>query len=442
MKRLLCGTKLVFKVSYMLKRTWLAVQDPSLVRNISLTLGRHIIAAVIQLLTVVMIARHLGPEGNGLYSLAVLVPSALVQLLNFGIGPATVFFVGRGIVSVRQANRENSSAAIPICILGMAVAWACIVVWGDNIFPQVPTNLLLIALLAFPLSLFQNFLSTILQGAEEFRAYNLILVIPPLVTLVGTCLAICFLSRVIEAILIAYVFGQVVGLCLVWRYVQRLIQAVSANQAEIIEISEYKRKLLTYGWRAYLTNIMAFLHYRIDVLVVNFFLNPLSTGLYVVAVHMAERLWILSQAASSVLFPRLSAMHEDPKARYTLSVNGGILVGVATLVGAGLLMPTVWFLIEPVFGAEFQGSLLPFLCLLPGVVVGSVSRIHSSCIAGAGKPEWNLYSSILIITLNFAGNCLLIPYYGITGAAISTTLANSVNVLVTLAMVRKTIFLK
>ena len=46
-------------------------------RNMGLTFVRQLLAAIAQLLLIVIIARELGPEGNGFYALALLVPTAL-----------------------------------------------------------------------------------------------------------------------------------------------------------------------------------------------------------------------------------------------------------------------------------------------------------------------------------------------------------------------------
>ena len=64
----------------------------SLFKNSSTTLGRQLAAGLLQLGTVIVIARVYGAKANGAYAVALLLPTMLSTFLNFGVGPANVFF--------------------------------------------------------------------------------------------------------------------------------------------------------------------------------------------------------------------------------------------------------------------------------------------------------------------------------------------------------------
>ena len=64
-------------------------------KNTSLTLGRQLLTALLGLITVILLARLLGPGGNGIYQMVFLLPTMIVTLSNLGIGPATVYYVAR-----------------------------------------------------------------------------------------------------------------------------------------------------------------------------------------------------------------------------------------------------------------------------------------------------------------------------------------------------------
>ena len=187
---------------------------------------------------------------------------------------------------------------------------------------------------------------------------------------------------------------------------------------------------------------MTFVNYKADIFLVNFFLTPVATGIYVIAVQMAEKLWMLSQAASTVLLPRLSSMRSDPIARYQLTMRTVYIVGLLTFISSLFLAIGLFFLLDPIFGESYKKSFMPFIYLLPGVLALAISRIKSNCIAAAGKPEWNFYASIFTVTLNISLNVLIIPIYGIVGAAIATTIAYSSDSAIKFYLIRKTIQIK
>jgi len=163
------------------------------------------------------------------------------------------------------------------------------------------------------------------------------------------------------------------------------------------------------------------------------------TGVYVLAVQMSERLWMLSQATGTVLYPRFSAMHGNPVERYRLAIKAGIIVGGVTLAGSIVLAVAIYFLLEPIFGAAYKATFAPFLWMLPGVVMWGVARMYSNCIAAAGKPEWNLCAVLLSAIVNILANVLLIPRYGVIGAAIASSISYALFGLCATLFLKKTL---
>lgn len=186
-----------------------------------MTLGRQLLAAFAQFLLVVLIARKLGPEGNGFFAMAILIPTVLANFLNFGVGPATVYFVSRGDFNVHQAMAGNLRLALIVATAGVACALPVLVIWGTELFPGVPQGLLYFGLASFPLTLLLAYLNTILQGLEDFKALNLTVLLPPYVNLVGVVIALHVLTLGVEGTMVAYIIGQVVGLLVVFALLSR-----------------------------------------------------------------------------------------------------------------------------------------------------------------------------------------------------------------------------
>lgn len=405
-------------------------------RNIGMTLGRQILAAFAQFLLVVLIARELGPEGNGYYAMAILIPTMLGNFLNLGVGPATVYHVSRGEFSVHQAIAGNLRLAVRVASIGVVFTLPVLGFWSHKIFPGVPQELLYLGLASFPLALFLAYLNTILQGLEDFKAFNLTVLLPPYINLAGVVIALYGLQLGVTGAVVAYIAGQLVGLVIVFRLLRQK-KASSVSELAAPSIGGYARKTLGYGWKAHLSNILTFINYRADIFLVNLFLTPASTGVYVIAVQIAEKLWMLSNAASTVLLPRLSAMHQDPKARLALADKGFWVVTGVTVAASVAVAVALWWLIEPVFGQEYVEALPAFYWLLPGIIAGAGARIYANCVAAAGKPVWNMYCAIAVVIINLVGNVVLVPEYGIVGAAWATSVAYLFDAGVKAWMVRR-----
>nr|WP_301898537.1 flippase [Pseudidiomarina sp. 1ASP75-14] len=420
-------------------RVKLSISSSPIRRNIGMTLIRQLLAAFAQFMLVVLIARELGPEGNGFYAMAILLPTLLATFLNLGVGPATVYFVSRGELSVRHALAGNLNIALVISVVGIGAGLVTIAFWRESIFPGVPKALLYLGLISFPLTLLVAYVNTILQGLENFKAFNLTVLIPPYVNLFGVIITIYLLDFGVVGAMVAYIAGQLAGLTLVLTLLRNDSSKFDNQRFEKLSLGSYSRKTLSYGWKAHLSNILSFVNYRADIFLVNLFLTPTSTGLYVIAVQIAEKLWMLSQAASTVLLPRLSAMHKAPEARLALTNRGfWFVAGVTTMVGI-MAAGALYWLISPLFGHEFQESWPVFIWLLPGIIAGAGERIQSNCIAAAGKPEWNMYAALVVVSINIVGNLALIPDYGMIGAASATSLAYAISAALKFWLIRKTL---
>jgi stage V sporulation protein B len=111
-----------------------------------------------------------------------------------------------------------------------------------------------------------------------------------------------------------------------------------------------------------------------------------------------------------------------------------------------LILPVVFGLFvlsEPVvrilFGPDFYPAVLPLKILVFGSLFLTLSKICQSFITGVGKPvsytRYMIFSGVLNIVLNL----ILIPPYGLIGAAIATTISLFVLFLLVATFVHKEI---
>jgi len=66
------------------------------IKNTFTTFSVRIITVLFALIVSIVIARVLGPEGKGAYTLLLLIPTILVMVGNLGIGLANTYFGGSG----------------------------------------------------------------------------------------------------------------------------------------------------------------------------------------------------------------------------------------------------------------------------------------------------------------------------------------------------------
>jgi len=400
-----------------------------LFHQVALAFGRQVFANLCQLVSVVILGRALGPEGFGQFSVAILLPYLLMALLSLGIPSANIYYIARNDVPFITALRVNLRLSIVLALVGVGVSAVLLLGFSDRFFPGVPHGLLWGAALLFPVHLLYWFLVSLLQGKQDYKGYNIALIAPAVAHLAGAAGLVWGLGLGVPAALVSWCIGQAVGLTAAAWFVGRHREQTRASD---VVAAGYARRCLSYGWKVFASNLLQFLNYRADIFLVNLFINPASAGVYVIAVQIAERLLLLSHATTTVLFPRLSELHDDELARQQLAPLVARWVNYSGLLVAVFLAVVAPPLVRLVFGSDYAGAALALLWLLPGIVILNCARVLAHDVAARGRPDLNVWANGITFVVNLIGNILLIPRYGIVGAALSTTMAYCTGMVVTL----------
>lgn len=391
--------------------------------DIVLTFSRQFAAGFLKLGVILLIARTLGPEGAGSWSVAQFLPATLGQLLNLGLVSANVYFVASRRAEIQEVWEASRDLALMMALAGILVGMMVVGLAGDIVFPGVDSTLLFLALGIFPVTLFNGLVTGLFQAQRDFRHYNILALTEPVVTLalmgvLWTTTGLSLISAMLVTI-IGYGATLVLGLL----FLRRHLRLWTPTRDRL----GYLRPALRYGIVAHLSNLVTFLNYRLDIYLVNLFLGPAATGIYTIAIRLVEQLWILSQAVSTVIFPLLSALHAEISSHDLLTV----VIARATLWASTAAGLALLFLGGPLigilFGHEFEQATGVLALLLPGVVLLACARVLANDLASRGKVAINFYISIGLLVINVVGTLLLIRPFGLAGAAIASSIAYALS---------------
>jgi O-antigen/teichoic acid export membrane protein len=390
-------------------------------KNTTTTLLTQIISLIFGIGVSVILARALGPEGKGIYSLAILLPTLVATFTNLGIAPATVYYTAKGYYDSKQILTSNIILSLVIGLLSVMIGFFTINFFGDSLFPGLPKNYAILALLLIPLILLAENLKKILLGLQRIPRVNFLNLSRYLLILISLSLALLLLNKdVLEALLAtiaAWSLLIIITFVLVSKTAKGLARRVNFH---------YIKSTLKYGTQAHLGNVFGFLHYRLDIILINLFINPVAVGLYSISVGVAEQLWLASKATSEVLLPKLAAeKNEKRRKEFTPIISRNVLL--ITAVGGFILFLLTESIITFLYSSDFLPAVLPLQILIPGIVARSASRILANDIAARGKPLKNSTLSLLALIINIGLNILWIPKFGIAGAAWATTISYSVT---------------
>ena len=147
----------------------------SLKKGVLITFSSQILIFTLGLVSSIILARVLGPIGNGIYALIILIPAVMLKLGSFGIESANIYFTGSKQYEIQDIV---SSSLLKGVLLGSLLISLFFVTFHLDIFKnfinsnQIDPFYLWIVVLTVPLSLFSEFILSIILGIEKIIIYN------------------------------------------------------------------------------------------------------------------------------------------------------------------------------------------------------------------------------------------------------------------------------
>ncbi len=386
-------------------------------KDTTYTFIARVFSFILGLAISIIIARILGPENKGIYSLSILLPSLLVAFSQLGIGSATVYYTGKGKYALKKILGNNLIIGTIISGIAILVGIIIVIFFRELFLEGIPSLYLFISLGLIPMSLMYIYLINILLGIQKIVKYNLVAISRELFSLILVVIMLVGFKTGVIGGLSARIIATLLAVIIAFWWIVKFSGGIVCRLDK-----DYIKDTTLYGIKAHTGNMLAFLNYRLDMFLVNFFINPLAVGYYSISVGIAERLWLVSRSASTVLFPRISSeKDEKQKKEFTPIVSRNVLF--ITFVGAIFIYFLSRWVILLLYSEAYLASVRPLQLLLPGIVALSISRVLANDIAGRGKPILNTYMSALTVSVNICLNILWIPTLGIEGAALASTVS-------------------
>lgn len=409
---------LTFRVQHSLRR--LRTRD-TFTRNVVSTFSVRLLVVVLGAGSSAITARWLGAEGKGLLQLCLLAPTMLGIFLGAGLSAANIHYLGSKRFDVPTLTANAMTFAILATLLGVVAGFALIITGAiEFVLPGVPNPILLFAMLGLPLTLLSVYLGSILQGLQRISVLNRVKLINACLLPLLIVVFVIGLELSVAGALAATLITGAIGLGQMVYWLKRA-GAVFVPRWD----PRVMRASLQFGLQSHIGNIVGYFNYRLDVLLVNGMLGATSVGLYSVATRLAEMVWYFPSAVCFAILPKAAGTDARQMNRFTPRV---FLVTLAATTTAGVGLALIGRpLIRTVFSEAFIESFVPMVALLPGVVLMGAARVLANDITGRGYP---LYSSIISgvsLVLTVVLNLVLIPRFGIMGAALASTGAYTVS---------------
>lgn len=395
----------------------------------SLTLAFRVALFVLTLIANVILARSLGPNGRGVYATAVLVPTIVALATNLGIGPANLYYVSRGSLDMKRLVASSLAVAVLVGTVAFAVVALAAGPLSQRILMGVEPRYLILGSISIPFALATSYMQGVLHGQRRFVHLNVVLLSQSLTLTALLAILLLVPADRLSASIGAWTASTVLaGLIAV---------ALVAEQTPIslaIHLPTM-RALFRYGSLTYLGTLTSFVNYRFDLLLVNVFSGVTQVGLYAVAAGLAEVIWFLPNSVYIALAPQVAAAPENEAAALSAQANRTVLLlAAAAAIVMAAVAPLAIFVF---FGPPFARSAAAVWLLLPGIVTFSAWKMMSCYLLGRNMLKQDLLAAASAMVVTLILDLALIPRFGFRGAALASSIAYTVAMLVDLYWVVK-----
>lgn len=367
---------------------------------------------VLSFVLVMAIGRILGREGLGVYTLATAFLQVFVLIPNFGLDTLAIRDVARDRRRAGSYFAEMMGAKLALTLP------ACLLMLGAvellHYPPETTTaiRLLCLALLADPLA---EAAAAVYQGFERMEFMTMASGGMKIVV-TGVSLALLARGAGVVDVLVVQVAGSFAVIPVHLLLLRRLSLRIPQRPSRAGMMT-----LLHEAYPLFLTNLVGLLYFRMDVVMLSKLRDEAEVGLYGAAYSVLRALVMIPSIFVTAIYPVLSRLYGNDGAslrrlcdtafRYQLAVGLPLVAGLSTLA------PETMHL---VYGDDFAPSGPALRILIWTLFFFFTNTLLGYMLFTAGKQRSFLSIKLIALAVNGVANAILIPRYGIQGAAAAT----------------------
>lgn len=386
----------------------------------------------------IIIARLLGPNNYGLYTLAAVFPSLLMGLVDFGLNSAFTYF------PAKFKAEQKTDLLVHIfkyglffkLVLSIVMFVACIMF--SDFFAVYALNRpeagFFIKLAAF-LVLFQTIYATlgsVFIGIDRIATNAVVMNVQ---SIVKTTLSVflIFLGFSITGAIIGQVAGYMVAALLGSLVFLKFYRGLYSFQTGSFQtnLKTNLKLMLTYSYPLYLTTLLGLIVSQYQTIILALFASNVEVGNFGIAINMAALLNVLVFPLT-VLFPAFSkaSVSNDVRKMFKLSVKfTALLIIPATVIVAVLSKDLVYLL----YGASYNlAPMFLSLYILSFLFTGLGAIVLTYLFNGIGANKVIFKANLILLAVFFPLAPLLTNCFNVLGLIAAFLISSLVSLVYSL----------
>ncbi|MBM3525256.1 MAG: hypothetical protein FJX57_20100 [Alphaproteobacteria bacterium] len=391
--------------------------------DVSLAFATTAYIQVVNIATGLLAARLLNPEGRGELAELMLWPGLIAELGCLALSDALLYRLASRSAAPRVLCGTVAMLTLALCLV-LAPIGIALVPWtmaGHD--PEIRlaaywyTPLYLVAYFA------SLFAANMFQGALDLRTWNLVRAIVPTFYLLGIVVLGFAIAPTAPdfaaASIVAMGVSATLGIAILHR---RGWFGLTPDRNEA-------REMVVYGAKSHASEVLHSLRQKLDQVAVAALMTASDLGLYAVALTVANGPLILVQTVANIAFPKISAQDSHGGKVEVFGRYLRLALAIVLTINIVLWLCNAW-VIPLLFGRPFAASVLVANIMLLGLVPYAAKVLFAAALKAFDRalaiPRAEIWGLAFVAPALF----LLVPRYGLYGAAASLVLAQIVSAVV------------
>ena len=382
-----------------------------------------------------VVARYLGPAEYGLLSLGIAILSMLAVFCVMGLPSGVLrhipFYKGREEIG---KVKGVLSFSIKVTVFTGILAAILLFIFSDwialNVFhnPNL-ADILRVFSVATPFFALSKIFLAGIGGFQTMKYKTYSEDIIPKIVLVVLTFFLIYLGYGLFGASIAYVLAIISTFLASFYFLNKLFPFF--NKIKSISI---RKELLAFSFPLLLATILVTFIGHLDTLMLGYFKTAEQVGIYNAAFPTAMMITLVLGSFAMIFTSVSSELYSKNKMTEISKLYNTVTRWIYAFSLPLFLLVVIFSVpvMRILFGNEYINGATPLAILAFGYLFVSVVGPTFQLLRTLGKTKIILLNNLGVVFLDFALNYFLIPPYGITGAAVATTISLIVLNLVSL----------
>ena len=377
---------------------------------------RDILTFVALTATSIIIARVLGPTKMGAWAILLMLPSYAAAFGRLQVDTASVFFIGSG-----RYRLGDISFALLIIAAFMSLVLGGLFFWQqDRLFASLlnvfvdQKHLVYLTVAIVPLSFLAMNYMYLLQARQDFQGFNVQVLLRTLAAPISGATGLLIVAPSLDVLVWTVIGGTVLSVVYGMHRVHRAeMMRVHANLRLI-------RDLMGFGLKMYVGSVIGYFSTYLAGLMVLAYLTTEEVAYFQIALARALLLAKVASASGTILYPRVSEMGEQASDSRDLSVRAIRITLLVSLAAGAVGLIAAYPLVVLLYGIAYVDVALPLMILIPAVTLQSSTGLMTNFFLGVGRVWTTVGFSVVALVPQVALLWIVVPRWGVPGAAAAT----------------------